>query len=100
MVRPSSVFSSLLYLASCLPVHLGLPVPWWLPCGDHLNPQVPEPPLLSGPISRHSLSFLQGGSVPMESSAGSSTLSGRAAPSAPWLMSSALMPSSHPPGPQ
>lgn len=39
MVRPSSVFSSLLYLASCLPVHLGLPVPWWLPCGDHLNPK-------------------------------------------------------------
>lgn len=38
----------------------------------------------------------------MESSAGSSTLSGQAAPSAPWLMSSALtlMPASHPPGPQ
>lgn len=36
----------------------------------------------------------------MESSADSSTLSGQAAPSALWLMSSVPMPSSHPPGPQ
>lgn len=42
---------------------------------------------------------LQGGSAPTGSSAGSSTLSGPAAPCAPWLMSSVPMPSSRPPGP-
>lgn len=99
MVRSSSVFSSLFYLPSCLPTHLGLPVSWWLPCGDYLNPKSLCLLFSLAPF-RDTLSFLQGGSVPMESSAGSSTLSGRAAPSVPWLMSSALMPASHPPGPQ
>lgn len=74
-----------------------------LPHRDHPNPSfLCAPPLPPGPRDpplRVPLPCLQEENAPTESSAGSSTRRGRAAPSAPWQMSSVPMPCSHPLGP-
>lgn len=81
------------------------PGPQVLPLGDHPTPSflchpIPVPALVlePPPPAQRPLAVFQGGSAPMGSSAGSSTRSGPAAPSALWPTSSAPMPSSHPLG--
>lgn len=75
------------------------PVPKFFFIRDRPNPSFRCPPGPRDPLLRVPLPSLQEENAPTGSSAGSSTQSGRAVPSAPWQMSSEPMPCSHPRGP-